>query len=191
MLIFNFNPFPYLSTPRLMLRPVLKSDVKEIFILRSHPVVMKYIAKKHAESMEDAAAFIEKINLMENQNQCVTWAITLKEQGKLIGNIGFWNLQPENHRAEIGYTLMPEFHRNGIMFEAIQEVIKFGFNTLHLHSITGHVNPMNEGSVKLLERNNFIKEGHFKENQYYDGKFFDTLVYTLFSGKSPESESKP
>ena len=180
MLIFNFKPFPLITTARLKLRPVLKSDVGEVFMLRSNPEVWKYIAKKPAENMEEAADHIDRINAAENDNQSVTWAITLKGDDKMIGNICLWNLQPENHRAEIGYTLMPEFHRKGIMFEAIAAVVKYGLEDLHLHTIEGHTNPLNEGSVKLLERNNFVKEAHFKENQYFDGKFYDTVVYTLF-----------
>ncbi|MBL0341172.1 MAG: GNAT family N-acetyltransferase [Bacteroidetes bacterium] len=107
--------------------------------------------------------------------------LLLKVTNQLVGNICLWNLKPEHYRAEIGYTLLPEFHRQGIMNEAVEEVVKYAFQTLNLHSIEGHVNSMNEGSVKILERNNFVREGYFRENQYYNGKFYDTAVYTLFN----------
>ncbi|MBL0341171.1 MAG: GNAT family N-acetyltransferase [Bacteroidetes bacterium] len=78
MLSFNFQNFPHLSTKRLTLRPVLKTDCNEIFRLRSHPEVMRYIAKKPVETMEEAVAFIERIAAIEKANECVTWAITIK-----------------------------------------------------------------------------------------------------------------
>ena len=54
MLNINFNPFPGITTDRLLLRAVSKSDVKEIFFLRSDEIVMKYIDKTPAETLDDA-----------------------------------------------------------------------------------------------------------------------------------------
>jgi len=104
----NFNPFPEITTDRLLLRAVSKSDFKEIFFLRSDEIVMKYIDKTPAETLDDAYEFITKITELEKNNDTVTWAITLKGNAKLIGTICFWNIQKEHYRAEIGYVLHPE-----------------------------------------------------------------------------------
>ncbi|MDO8550886.1 MAG: GNAT family protein [Ignavibacteria bacterium] len=52
---------------------------------------------------------------------------------------------------------------------------------MKLHSIEGTVNPNNLPSIKLLEKNNFIREAYFKENFYYNGKFLDTAIYSLIN----------
>ena len=65
------------------------------------------------------------------------------------------------------------------MQEALTEVLNFGFNILKLHSIEANVNPDNIASIKLLERNKFIREAFFKENIYYEGKFSDSVIYSL------------
>jgi len=54
MLNINFNPFPLITTERLLLRQVEKSDVNEIFFLRSNENVMKYIDRPPAKSLDDA-----------------------------------------------------------------------------------------------------------------------------------------
>jgi hypothetical protein len=46
---------------------------------------------------------------------------------------------------------------------------------LHSEAI---IAPENHGSAKVLEKNNFIKEAHLKENEFYEGRFLDTVIYS-------------
>ena len=183
MLPINFSPFPELLTDKLLLRKVDKSDFNEIFFLRSDTRVMKYIERTPAKTSDDAFKFIEMISKQEKNNLSITWAITLKGNSKLIGTICFWNIIAEHYRAEIGYVLHPDYWGKGIMQEAITEVINYGFKKMNLHSIEADVNPDNSSSIKLLEKNNFIKEAHFNENYYYEGRFYDSAVYSLLANK--------
>jgi ribosomal-protein-alanine N-acetyltransferase len=183
MLTVNFSPFPVLTTEHLILRQVSQDDVNEIFFLRSDERVLEYLAKDPATSIEDASLFIKKINDLENNNDGITWAITLKDEEKLTGTICYWNITKEHYRAELGYALHPEFHGKGIMQEALSEILRYGFTIMKLHSVEARVDPMNEPSIKLLERNNFIREGLFKEDYFYNGKFLDTAVYSIISNK--------
>lgn len=49
---------------------------------------------------------------------------------------------------------------------------------MHLHSIDAIVNPANADSVKLLERNGFVREAYFREDYFWNGQFLDTAVYS-------------
>lgn len=180
MLTFNFTPFPVLQTSRLLLRKLTKEDVHEMFLLRSDPVVLKYIAKKPAESFEEVSKFMDLVLTAEAENQSILWAITIKGENKMVGTVCLWNLQPENHRAEIGYVLLPQYHGQSIMNEAIAAVTNYGFKKMNLHCIEAHVNPQNIGSVKVLEKNFFVREALLKENQFFNEHYFDTAIYTLF-----------
>ena len=177
----NFAPFPYLSTERLILRQVGTTDVSDIFSLRSDERVMEFLDRPMLKTMEDSRQLIKAITDGINNNEAITWAINLKDEPILIGTIGFWRIIKEHFRAEIGYLLHPDYQGKGIMQEALEEVLDFGFRTLKLHSIEANVNPNNFSSIKLLERNRFVKEAYFKENYYYDGKFLDTLIYSLIN----------
>ena len=181
MFAVNFNPFPAINTEKLLLRQVEKSDVNEIFFLRSDKKVLEYLDRAPAANIQEAASWIEKINELEKNNNAVTWAITLKPDDTLIGTLGFWNITKEHYRAEIGYTLHPNHQGKGIMQEAMIAVLNYGFKIMKLHSIEGNVNPNNLSSIKILERNNFTREGFFKENYFYDGKFLDSAIYSLVS----------
>ena len=181
MLTINLNPFPILETSRLILRQINKNDANEIFILRSNPKVMKYIHRPIAKTLDDALQLIQIIADAEISGNGITWAITLKENSHLIGTIGYWQLKKEHYRAEIGYLLSPDYQRKGMMQEALTAVIHYGFAEMKLHSIEADVDPNNTASMWLLERNGFIKEGYFKENFYFDGKFSDTVIYSLLT----------
>ena len=90
-------------------------------------------------------------------------------------------MQKEHYRAEIGYLLHPDYQQKGIMDEALKAVIKYGFETMQLHSIEANVNPANAASMKLLEKNGFVKEAYFKENYFYNGQFLDSVIYSLLN----------
>jgi ribosomal-protein-alanine N-acetyltransferase len=74
--------------------------------------------------------------------------------------------------------LLPEYQGKGIITEAIKEVVNYGFKVMKLHSIEAIIDPENFGSEKVLQKNGFVKEAHLKENEFYDGKFLDTVIYS-------------
>ena len=116
------------------------------------------------------------------KNDGITWCICLKERpSEHVGSIGLWRIDKENHRAEIGYMLEPSLHGKGIMYEALQKVVEFGFREIKLHSIEGQIDPRNTASAALLKKAGFVQEAYFKENYYLDGGFADTAVYSILA----------
>jgi [ribosomal protein S5]-alanine N-acetyltransferase len=124
----NFTPFPNLFTERLSLRQMNNNDEEEIFLLRSDERVLQYIDIPKAETIDDARKFIDKINGFILNNESILWAISLKNSTTLIGTICFWNIDKENSVAETGYILHPDLQGKGIMQEALQKIIDYGFN---------------------------------------------------------------
>lgn len=182
MLKCNFSPFPELTSERLLLRQIGLFDADAVFELRSHPDVMKYLDRPPAASIDDAISHIDLIKDAIANNQGITWGIHLKsDPQRLIGSIGFWRIMKEHYRAEIGYVLHPGFHGKGIMSEAMDVVLQYGFETMGLHSVEANVNPNNLASIGLLKKAGFVREGYFKENYYYNGKFYDSAIYSLLA----------
>ena len=179
MLQFNFNPFPNLSTSRLLLRAITLNDVDDLFVMRSDKETMRYIPRPIAQSNNDVIELIDRVNSGIIKNESINWAIALKENNQLIGTIGFVRTQPEHHRAEIGYMLQKQYQKKGYTYEALQAIIEYGYNIMKLHSIEAVIDPNNIASEKLLQGLNFIKEAHLKENEFWDGKYLDTVIYSL------------
>jgi ribosomal-protein-alanine N-acetyltransferase len=179
MLDVNFEPFPALATERLELRQIVPADAAALYSLRSCPHVMAHVDRPHATSEEDAARLIEQMEQSRQRNCGIAWAITLRPDPTLIGTIGYWRIEKEHYRAEVGYMLAFKFQRRGIMREALGAVIEFGFGPLGLHSIEANVNPANLASIRLLERCGFVREAYFRENYYWNGQFLDSAIYSL------------
>jgi len=179
MLTFNFIPFPVIETERLVLRRITNDDVNEVFELRSNPETMQYIPRPLVKTTQDALDHIAVIEEKIVLNEGINWGITLKNNSELLGMIGFYRMQPENYRAEIGYMLSPKFHEKGFITEAVKRLITFGFDELKLHSIEAVIDPENFASEKVLQKTGFIKEAHLKECQFYDGRFIDKVIYSL------------
>lgn len=179
MLEVNFNPFPLITTERLILRKARLEDTPEMFFFRSDPEMMKYIDRAPAKTEDEARGVLQMIIDASDNNTGISWTITLKGSDTMLGNISLWRLIKEHYRAEIGYVLHTAQQGKGIMNEAMKAVINYGFNTMGLHSIEANINPLNLASQKVLERNGFVREAYFRENYYHDGKFYDSAIYSL------------
>lgn len=179
MLHINFTDFPVITTGRLQLRQLRMDDAKYILEIRSNDSVLEFMDTRKMENMDEALLFLQSIETAYNQNNAITWGITIKDNDGVIGTIGYWRIMKEHFRAEIGYSLLPGYWGLGIMLESITAVTRFGFEILKLHSIEANVNPSNIPSINLLERSGFVKEAHFKENYYFNGKFLDSAIYSL------------
>ena len=179
MLTFNFTPFPILQNSRLLLRRIVNEDAIQVFELRSNPESMKFIPRPLHQNVDDSLAMIKMMNDKIDENIDINWAVTLIGSNKLIGIVGFYRVQPENYRSEIGYIISPEFNGKGITTEVVGLLLEYGFNTLNLNSFEAIIDPENFASEKVLLKNNFVKEGHFKENGFYEGKFIDAVIYSI------------
>ncbi|MGX5818905.1 GNAT family N-acetyltransferase [Chitinophaga lutea] len=180
MLQLHFPPIPRLETARLVLREMRDSDAQALFELRSDPEVMRYIPRPLAQTLDDITAFLTRIDALASEQAAIVWALAEKtDENLLIGYIGYVKIHKEHFRAEVGYSLAPRKQGQGIMHEALQAVIDFGFNTMQLHSIEGIIDPAHQASARVLERHGFVKEGHFKENEFWLGRFWDTVYYSL------------
>jgi ribosomal-protein-alanine N-acetyltransferase len=182
MLSPNFTPFPTLTTPRLLLRQLTLADARAVMHLRSNTQVMQYINRPLTLTTEDAEAWILKVEDVLANTNGITWCICLREAPlQHVGNIGLWRIDKENYRAEIGYMLEPALQGKGIMYEALQLVLHYGFHSMQLHSIEAQLDPRNVASAALLKNGGFVQEGLFKENYFLRGEFSDTAVYSILS----------
>ncbi len=179
MLEINFDTFPQLKTNRLVLRPLEDTDAKALFNLRSNPQVMRYFGRPLMQSIDEALEKLAQNKIMFANSDGVEWAMSFHNDPQMIGSLAIWKIDKINHRGEIGYMLHPEQHGKGLMSEALQALIQYGFETLNLHSLEANVNPDNAASIQLLVRNGFVREAYFRENFYFDGKFEDSAIYSL------------
>lgn len=175
----TFLPFQNLESDRLILRRIDANDANEIFTLRSNEKSMQYISRPIMQNIEEAVAHFKIIDDKIESNSGINWAITLKPSNQFIGIIGHYEIKWKHFRSEIGYMLLPEYEGKGIITEAIKLCLDFGFTKMNLHSVEAIIDPENYASAKVLEKNGFVKEAHFVENEFYNGKFINASIYSI------------
>ncbi len=119
------------------------------------------------------------INDFTQKGERINWAIEWKETGTVVGMLGFVNILPEHHRAEVGYSLTRAWHRRGITREALAAVMRYGFEEMQLHSIAAILDEENIASARLLEDGGFRQEARFVEDFLWDEAFRNSLHYGL------------
>ncbi|WP_019037319.1 GNAT family N-acetyltransferase [Psychroflexus tropicus] len=174
-----FDESPALESQRLLLRQLKLSDAQDVQSIRSDERVMLYMDQERHQRVQQSEAFISEKLKKYQEKTGILWALIEKSTGTFIGDFAFFNLDHKNDRAEIGYTLKPEFWKQGLMKEAMRSVFNFGFKDLYLHSLEANINPANENSRGLLLRMGFQKEAYFRENYFYNGEYLDSEIYSL------------
>jgi len=163
-----------IETDRLILKEINESHVEDILKIRSNEIINQFVKRISPKTNYDALQFILTIKERTQNNQTLYLGITYKNQPDLIGTICLWNFSEDRKTAEVGYELLPGYHRKGIMSEALKAVLNYGFNNLHLQEILAFTSRYNENSKGLLLKHHFILE----EGRTDEG-FPDNIIFSL------------
>lgn len=176
-----FEPFPTLATPRLQLRCPSLGDLEPMFRQATDPRVIKHVWRAPAASIEVTRAKLELILENLRKGDGVAWTLASPGDGSFLGTAALWRWDKPNFRVEIGYDLVPEAWGQGLVTEALEPVLRFGFEQMGLHSVEAHVHPDNVGSIRVLEKHGFRKEAHLRESVFHPvlGVFQDAAIYSL------------
>ncbi|HHY56636.1 MAG TPA: GNAT family N-acetyltransferase [Chloroflexi bacterium] len=168
-----------LTTPRLILRPLIEADLPALFAIFSHPEVMRYWSYPALTDMTQARDMLQRIQASYQDGSAVRLGIALRCDGVLLGTCALFNFHEASRRAEIGYALGRPHWGNGYMHEALTALINHAFASLDLLRLEADIDPRNTGSARTLERLGFQKEGHLRERWVVNGEVSDTVWYGL------------
>ncbi|MBK7104608.1 MAG: GNAT family N-acetyltransferase [Ignavibacteriae bacterium] len=172
---------PRLETERLILRKIEYSDRFDIYEYAKNPEVAKYVLWEAHKSEIDTIAFLNLIYEGYNKNEPAPWGIELKENSKIIGTVGFVNLNKENNSGEIGFVLAQKFWNKGFVSEAVKKIIQFGFEEMKLHKIIARCKLENISSEKVLLKSGFIFIGILKDNLFIKGELCDMKLFEIYN----------
>ena len=148
-----------LRTNRLILRPFNEDDLEDLFEYASVEGVGERAGWKHHENIAESTQILEMF-IKEKK----TFAVVLKENNKVIGSIGIEKYGREESLSEffdykgreIGFVLSKDYWGQGLMPEALKEVIEYCFNELDYDFLLcGHFD-FNNQSARVQEKLGFI-----------------------------------
>lgn len=170
--------FPMLETERLILREIVASDAADVFAFRSDPEEQKH-NDSPLQSLPEARELIDRLAREYREGRAIRWGLTMKGEGAVVGLLGYnyWNVA--HFRAGLGYDLKRSLWGRGLMPEAVDAVLDFGFSRLQLNRVEAHINTENTSSVRMLSKLGFWQEGTFHDQFYEDGAFHDVSLFVL------------
>ncbi|MBL7684138.1 MAG: GNAT family N-acetyltransferase [Flavipsychrobacter sp.] len=157
MIHLNFNPFPVLTTERLVLREMSMDDTEPYFIIRADEEMNKYIPNPRPKNHEETQAIIERMMSYARDNKSVAWTIADKETNQMLGSMCLWTMQGNDDGWEVGYAILTEHQNKGLMSEALQATVKYGFEVMNLPMIHAYTHKDNASSRHMLEKNGFAR----------------------------------
>lgn len=168
----------------IYLRYLEEADVGELVRLQNqNRAFFELYATTRREdfySEESQLNRIKKSIEMKEEDKQYTFGIYLIETNELIGVIDLTEVVRGPMQAcWLGYFLDRAQNGRGYTTEAVRLIVDFAFRTLKLHRIEAGVMPHNLGSIKVLEKSGFEREGLSKKNVQINGKWEDHLHFAV------------
>jgi RimJ/RimL family protein N-acetyltransferase len=169
-------------TDHLVLREFVESDFEATLAYQSDPRYLRYYQRSWAErTREEARKFFQR-QLDAQQEQPRTSfqvAITLREDGKLIGNVGVRRSSANATEGDIGCELAPDYWSLGYATEATRAILAFGFEQLGLHRLSASTIAANSGAWRVLEKLGMTREDELRETTLLEDGWANSLIYGM------------
>lgn len=167
-----------ITTERLILKSITPALIHEFFETKSKEEIITYFGFdeagfEHYKEMHEKGMETHRLSLF-------VFLLIDKESNLPIGECGFHTWNRLHNRAEVFYVMKNDFYkRKGLMKEALEKVLEYGFTHLKLHRIEALIGSQNEPSLRLLLNYGFTKEGIMREDYVINGKNEDSHCYSL------------
>ncbi len=172
------QPFPRLTTPRLVLRQFTFDDAPVVQRLAGAPEIAAgtFIPHPYADGM--AEQWITSQQAEYAQGTLVNFAIVYATEQVLIGSIGIM-LNPIHRQGHLGYWIGVAYWNQGYCTEAVRAVLQFGFKQLDLHRIWAPHFKGNPASGRVMQKIGMRYEGCQREHYFHQGQFEDAMLYGI------------
>ncbi|MBK6821372.1 MAG: GNAT family N-acetyltransferase [Bacteroidetes bacterium] len=175
--------FEELQTQRLLLRKFTPATYKHLFENESDEFIIQCLAlKDYSMLLQEKEKYMQGMSTFNKS--FVTFKLFDKQSHLPIGNCGFHTWYVTHARAEIGYDIMDNSWKGkGVMTEALQAIIPYGFDQLQLNRIEAFIGPNNTPSLKLMHKFGFQQEGLLRAHYCKNGILEDSLVFSLLKNE--------
>jgi RimJ/RimL family protein N-acetyltransferase len=170
-----------IETDRLILRNFVKEDKNDFYIISKDPKIYETLPEDHIYSMNEISEIIDWFIYQYDNNALknipkFALAIILKNEEKLIGNIGIGYYSNDKSKMEIFYFINSDYCNKGYVSEATNVFLKFVKENGLVTSLIGTVVPKNIASTKILMKNGFKKVGYDYIKDKYKREIYELKI---------------
>jgi RimJ/RimL family protein N-acetyltransferase len=159
----------------VLLRAIEREDLANYVEWLNDPLVLEYFGHVVPMSLEQEEKWYEG---MLEDSTVRNFAIEFK--GRHVGGGGFSSIDGRHRSAEVGLFIgVPDLWDRGLGGDALQTLVRFGFEEINLNRIFLRVFAENSRAVHLYETLGFQHEGRMRQAEYRHGRYHDLLWMSL------------
>lgn len=121
----------------------------------------------------------EKLKKADERKDEFYFAIHAKESGELVGLLRLGWLMPTHQIARMFLDFSNDDAFEHYSEDALLLAIRYAFMELSLYRLTMSIPSHDESKIRLFEKAGFLREAQRRQNIYYDGKYYDELIYAI------------
>jgi [ribosomal protein S5]-alanine N-acetyltransferase len=171
---------PLLESERLVLRPYKVCDSTDVERLAGDKRIADTTTTiPHPYPAGAAKSWIANHALAFNAGSDITYAVTRRDSGVLVGTVSLFDISAKHSSAELGYWTGVEFWGLGYCTEAVCRIIQFASEHLNTTRIVARCLARNPASARVMEKAGLLKEGQLVKHVLKNEKYEDMLLYGL------------
>lgn len=164
-----------IHTQRLLLRPFELKDVNDVFDYASDTEWSRFLPVPSPYTIKDAEEFVARNILRERDDE---HGLAIELGGRVVGGIGL-RLEPPIAVGSLHYSLARDHWNQGLITEAAQAVIDWGFTDFGLEKVYSWADVENVGSWRVMEKIGMTREGTFRSHGVNRGVRQDFHYYGI------------
>ncbi|AAZ26554.1 GNAT family N-acetyltransferase [Colwellia psychrerythraea] len=168
-----------LADGRIKLLPFDKSDFELFLEISTCPNIMRHVSRPFTYEEAKSAFEVRSRPWSIESEEWLSLCITEIESGEKLGSIALKIVNHEAKIAEVGFIIRKSAQGRGIANSALKLLKEYSFSELTLNKLVAFCSVHNAGSYKLLEKQDFVREGCFKENTFMNNQYIDDYAYGL------------
>lgn len=123
---------------------------------------------------------IKSTHERSENDEYYSFGIFLKDSNVLIGNVSLSFVQRGPHQScMIGYNIANNYTGRGYATKTVSLTLDLAFNKLHFHRVRAEAQPENMGSIRVLEKAGFTREGYSRKSLKVNGEWQDTICMAI------------
>lgn len=171
-----------LTTERLALRPFREADFPAYAGYHALPEVYRYLYMPAPAGEALRLQFDTALGApFAHDGDTLRLAVTLVDRGTLLGEVLLKHANRAARQAEFGYIFDPRHGGRGYATEAVAALITAAFDAFGMHRLFARLDPLNAGSVGVVERLGLRREAHLIENDRNGDAWGDEYIYAVLA----------
>ena len=174
-----FSHLPVLETEDLLLRRIRQKDAADIYRYASDAEVARFVLWDPHRSPAETRSIVRDLRRRCRLGYPSSWAVTLRDTGRVIGTIGFVWYSAENASAELGYSFARDCWNRGYATQALKAVTRAAFRYLPVNRLEAQHDVRNPASGRVMQKCGFRREGILRNRIRNKGEYIDVALYAL------------